>query len=181
MRQILALCLVVLLSAAGIAHAQDKVADPDYAKKVELAKEMHKIRPAKAQVQEAVEQVSRNLGPADRDKFNRMVQKAFDYDKLEKLSSQTMVDLFTVAELQKMVDYFGSPEAKAISQKLPKYQEKIQPEIIRQLDAAMLAERTGGEATPPVVNKGEKPAEKASEKAPAAPSLTVPESAKATP
>jgi len=54
-----------------------------------------------------------------------------------------MVELFTVAELEKMVDYFGSVEAKAIEKKLPQYQEKIQPEIIRMLDAAMIAERTG--------------------------------------
>jgi hypothetical protein len=124
-------------------------ADPDYAKKMELAQEMHKIRPAKTQVQEAIDQVSKNLSPEDRDSFKKMVEKAFDYDRLEKISTETMVELFTVAEMQKMIDYFGSPEAKSIALKLPKYQEKLQPEIIRMLDAAMLAQRTGGSVPPP--------------------------------
>lgn len=155
MRPVLTLCFMSVLFLAGLgsAYAQDKAVaastDPDYAKKLELAQEMHKIRPAKAQVQEAIQQVSANLSPAERDKFNKMVEKAFDYDKLEKLSIDTMVQLFTVPELQKMVDYFGSPEAKAIATKLPKYQERLQPEIVRMLDAAMIADRTGGEAPPP--------------------------------
>lgn len=147
------LFLVAMIALTVSGYAADAVVstDPDYVQKVELAKKMHQIRPAKAQVQEAIDQVSRNLSPIERDKFIKMVDKAFDYAKLEKLSLDTMVETFTVAELQKMVDYFGSPEAKSIAQKLPKYQEKIQPEIIRMMDAAMIVDRTGGEAPPPNV------------------------------
>lgn len=144
-----------VLSFIGFAPAvMAQGAAADTAKKIELAKKMHEIRPAKAQVQEALDQVGRNLPPMERDKFLKMVEGAFDYAKLEKLSIDTMVELFTVAELEKMVEYFGSPEAKVIATKLPEYQKKIQPEIIRSLDAAMMAQRTGAAApavsTPPV-------------------------------
>ena len=150
MRRLMMLCFAVsALSFAGTGFAQEKGAsDPDQARKLELAKEMHKIRPARKQVEEAVGQVSRNLPPLERDRFMKMVEKAFDYDSLEKLSTDTMVELFTVPELEKMVGYFGSDEAKAIEKKLPKYQEKLQPEIIRMLDAAMIAERTGNAPAP---------------------------------
>lgn len=165
----LLLSLVAVGAMAGTAMAQDnKPADPDYAKRLELSQQMHKIRPAKAQVQEAVEQVSANLSPAERDKFKKMVEKAFDYDKLEKLSTETMAELFTVGELQKMVDYFGSAEAESIARKLPKYQEKVQPAIIQMLDAAMIKDRTGNSPPPPNAPKpgDAKPAEKAPDPVP---------------
>ena len=149
MRRTLILCFsafALSLTVAGAGLAQDKAADNDLAKRIELAKEMHKIRSARMQVQEAVDQVGRNLPPLDRDRFMKMVEKAFDYDALEKLSIDTMVELFTVQELEKMVDYFGSAEAKSIEKKLPVYQQKIQPYIIKSLDSAMIADRTGGAA-----------------------------------
>lgn len=173
MRRYLMLCLAVTalsFAATSATMAQDAAApDADLAKRVELAKEMHKIRSARMQVQEAIDQVGRNLPPLDRDRFTKMVEKAFDYDALEKLSVDTMVELFTVQELEKMVDYFGSAEAKSIEKKLPVYQAKIQPYIIQSLDSAMIADRTGNAPaletapTPPVVKKeveaeGEKPA-----------------------
>ncbi len=126
------------------ALAQDKAPDdPRHAKRIELAQEMNKIRPAKTQVREAVGKIAENLPPLDRDRFLRMVDNGFDFDKLEKTSTETMAGLFTVEELQKMVDYFGSPEGKAISEKLPQYQAKLQPEIIKMLDKAMMEQRTG--------------------------------------
>jgi len=138
-----ALTALFLVGVALPAQAQD-----DTARKQELVNKMHEIRPAKAQVDEAIQQVSRNLSPMDRDRFLRMVAKAFDYDKLEALSKSSMMELFTEAEMQKMVDYFGSAEAKTIAEKLPKYQEKLQPEIVRMLDAAMMADRTGATSAP---------------------------------
>ena len=151
MRHTLMLCLAVTalsFSAAGVGMAQDAAPDSDLAKRIELAKEMHKIRSARMQVQEAIDQVGRNLPPLDRDRFTKMVEKAFDYDALEKLSIDTMVELFTTQELQKMVDYFGSAEARSIEKKLPVYQEKIQPYIIKSLDSAMIADRTGNAPAP---------------------------------
>lgn len=154
MRRTLMLCFATFalsLNAAGTGWAQDTAGnDNDLAKRVELAREMHKIRSARMQVQEAVDQVSRNLPPLERDRFIKMVERAFDYEALETLSMDTMVELFTVQELQKMVDYFGSAEARSIEKKLPVYQEKIQPHIIKSLDSAMIAERTGGAADPVV-------------------------------
>jgi len=140
---LLTLSALTLIGAATSVHAQD-----DDARKMALVKQMHEIRPARTQVREAIEQVSRNLPPMERDRFLKMVENAFDYDRLETLSVEAMADLFTLAEMEKMVDYFGSPEAQSIGEKLPKYQERIQPEIIRMLDAAMMAERTGATSSP---------------------------------
>lgn len=158
MRHTLMLCLtasVLALSAMSPALAQEGGKDADRAKRIELATEMHKIRPAKAQVQDAVNQVGQNLPPLDRDRFMKMVENAFDYTKLEKLSIDTMADLYTTQELTKMVEYFGSAEARSIEKKLPTYQEKVQPEIFRMLDSAIIVERTGNAPAPQIAPKAD--------------------------
>lgn len=136
---LLALCL---LSVPAL--AQDDLGDKGV--RMELATQMNTIRPARAQVDEAVRAVSAGLPPMDKERLLKLVDRAFDYKALEKLSIATMADLFSVAELQKMVDYFGSPEAQSIGTKLPQYQEKLQPAIIKMLDAALMVEKTGGPA-----------------------------------
>ena len=147
-RFIAVLTTVMLVSVSAVAMAQENGAgDTDYAaKRRALAEEMHKIRPAREQVDEAIEQVARNLPEGERERFLNMVEDAFDYAALEKKSIDTMVDLFTVVELQAMVDYFGSDEAQSIARKLPKYQDVMQPEIIRSLDKALADDRFGGSA-----------------------------------
>lgn len=154
---LLSLAFLGLLYSPLMAQEVSKpVPEEDMALKTELVDKMHQIRPAKAQVMEAVDQVSRNLPPLERDKFLKMVERGLDVDKLDKLSRQTMMELFTVAELQKMVDYFGSPEAKAIGEKLPKYQEKLQPELFKMMDAAMMEQRTGDKAAPVLTEEAPK-------------------------
>jgi len=157
---------ILSVTAIAVAHAASPAAapaaavpsvssttDPDYSKKLELAKQMQAIQPVKAQVDEVVQQASQQLAPAARDRFLKLVQAAFDYDRLEKASIDAMVSLFTVPELQKMVDYYGSPEAKSSQPKIAQYQTKLQPLIFQMLDKAMIEQRTGGEAPPPNVGK----------------------------
>ena len=57
-----------------------------------------------------------------------------------------MAETFTASELEKMVEYFGSDEAKSIAQKLPVYQAIVEPEITKMMDAALMKLRTGATA-----------------------------------
>lgn len=157
------LACVISVSAIGVAQAAAPVpapaavpapvvkstTDPDYAKKLELAKQMQEIQPVRKQVDDVVQQASASLAPAARDRFLKMTQSAFDYDKLAKASIDAMTEIFTVAELQKMVDYYGSAEAKTTVPKIPLYQQKLQPMIFQMLDKAMIEQRTGSESPPP--------------------------------
>lgn len=141
--------LSLLIGSFAPARAQDQDLG-DKSRRLELAREMNTIRPARAQVDEAVQAVSRNLEPLERERLLNLVERAFDYTALEKLSVETTAELFSVAELEKMVAYFGSPEAKAIATKLNTYQERIQPEILKMLDRALMIEKTGGPGDVPV-------------------------------
>lgn len=135
--------------AATEASVAKSTTDPDYAKKLELAKQMQQIQPVKKQVDDVVQQASASLTPVARDKFLKLTQSAFDYDKLAKASIDAMTEIFTVPELQKMVDYYGSAEAKSTAPKIPMYQSRLQPLIFQMLDKAMIEQRTGSEAPPP--------------------------------
>ena len=130
--------------AAAREEAQKKPAD--YERRLELSKKMHEVQPASMQVIRAIEQVSMQLPPQDRDGFVNAMKKSIDGDKLESVSVGTMAEMFTVTELERMLDYFSSAEARSISEKMPLYNARMQPEIMKMLDAAMMAARTGSAA-----------------------------------
>jgi hypothetical protein len=147
--------------AAGAAPAQaeapavaetmpDPTKSPDWPRRIELAKKMSVIQPASQQVEQAAEQLSLSLPPPDRAAFKARITGAIDDKKLEQTSIDAMARTFTVAELQRMVDYFSTPEARSIAQKMPIYQQLVQPEIVRMMDAAQMQSATGaaGEASP---------------------------------
>jgi len=154
MKKIIWVWCVLIVTLAFPAMAQDPAAQPaDMAQRLELAKKMHEIRPAKVQIEAAIEQMSQRIPPSDRPRFKDIMMKSMDFERLDKLSIETMAEVFTAPELERMVGYFGSAEAASISQKMPVYQSIVQPEIAKMVDAAMMLARTGASApqqsTPP--------------------------------
>ncbi|MBI4030604.1 MAG: hypothetical protein HY370_02915 [Proteobacteria bacterium] len=150
MRQIIRVWCVIVIMLAFPAMAQDSAGKPvDMAQRLDLAKKMHEIRPAKVQIEAAVEQLSQRIPPPDRPRFKDIMMKSMDFEKLDKLSVETMAEVFTAPELERMVGYFGSAEAASISQKMPVYQSIVQPEIAKMVDAAMMSARTGSSVPGP--------------------------------
>lgn len=128
------------------AAAAEQPSDMD--QRIEFARKLHEIQPASAQVTKALEQVGMQLPPQDRDAFMKTMLGAIDDKKLEDMSVQAMAEIFTLPELQRMYGYFSTPEARAISGKMPVYNARMQPEIMKMIDAAMMAARTGGGSAP---------------------------------
>lgn len=122
-------------------------ADAAFERRLVLARQMNDIRPARQQVEEAVDMAIVKLSMNDRDVFKEEILSSFDFEKLEKLSVGTMTDIFAENELQRMVDYFGATEAQSISRKQKIYQQILQPEIIKTLDRAFMKIRTGKSQT----------------------------------
>ena len=73
-----------------------------------------------------------------------------NYQAIEKISIDAMAETYTLPELQAMVDYYSKPEAISAAAKDQAYGQKVYPEIMRMLDAAMMKVRTGGDASAPV-------------------------------
>lgn len=160
MKKTAAVLVFLAMLAPHVAAAQQKPAgDPsapaaqkaatDEEQRLDLSRKMHEIQPARTQVMRAIDQVSQQLPPADRDAFRNAMMGAIDDKKLEDTSIRAMAEIFTVAELERMLSYFSSPEARSISEKMSVYNGRMQPEIMKMIDAAMMAARTGAGGPPP--------------------------------
>jgi hypothetical protein len=141
------LALFAAVSLTSFA-ARAQTPDPkDMAERHALAKKIHEIKPVREQVEVVIGEISQRLPEANREQFRQRMIEVFEFDTLEKTSEDAMAEVFTAAELKRMVEYFGSEEAKAIAQKMPIYQQLVQPEITKLVDKAMMTVRTG-EASP---------------------------------
>jgi hypothetical protein len=105
---------------------------------------MHKLRPTAGQVEAAIDRIAEtNLPETERRAFRDRMMTAIDIQKLDDISIKAMAEVFTVPELQKMIEYYSTPESRSAAQKMPIYQNMVQPEISKMLDAALLELRTG--------------------------------------
>ncbi len=112
-------------------------------KKLELAKAMHKIRPTREQVNSAVRRASLNLPQQERVSFVMAMGSMLNYNAIERISVDAMVETYSYKELEAMVEYFSKPEAKSASKKVPSWAMKVHPEIVRMIDRAMMRLKTG--------------------------------------
>ncbi len=115
------------------------------AKKAELATKMHQIRPTRVQVDSAIEQAAMNMPEAERQPFIAAMKSVLNYNAIEKISVDAMVDTFTLPELEAMVAYHSTPEAQSVSQKMSTWAMKVQPEVVRMIDTAIMRVKTGAE------------------------------------
>lgn len=112
-------------------------------KRVELATQMHQFRPAKEQVDNAIDTVALRLPASEQDVFKTAMRNVLNYQAIEKISIDAMAETFTQKELEVMVEYYSKPETRAISDKYTTYQQKVGPQIVQMIDSAMMRVRTG--------------------------------------
>jgi len=113
------------------------------AKKIKLAKEMHKIRPTREQVNSAVRKASMSLSEYEQASFISAMESMLNYNAIERISVDAMVETYSHKELVSMVEYFSKPEAMSASKKILPWARKVQPEIAHMIDRAMMRIRTG--------------------------------------
>ncbi|MGH1375834.1 MAG: hypothetical protein ACRBCK_05735 [Alphaproteobacteria bacterium] len=128
----------------SIDEAKAELEDKELAeKKIELARIMHKVRPTRDQVDGAIKRASLALPATERQAFVGAMQSMLNYNAIERISMDAMVQTYTFKELKSMVDYFSKPEAKSASDKTGHWARAVQPEIARMIDRAMMRVRTG--------------------------------------
>lgn len=121
------------------------VADSGFAQRLELAKKMNELNPAAKQIDSAIESVAARVSDVDREAFKSGMRNLLNYRALEQISINAMAETYTLEELKAMVDYYSKPEGKSAAAKVSQYQAKVQPEITRMLDRAIMNMKTGGE------------------------------------
>jgi hypothetical protein len=143
----------------------------DLSQRLALARKINEITPIKGQIEAGVDHAAQRIPATKRETFKSRVMGAIDEQKLEESSINAMAQTFTLPELQRMYDYYSTPEAHAIAEKWPIYRQLVQPEIVRMMDKAMMEARTGGPgdapaaepaaaATPPAYPHSTTPAKK---------------------
>lgn len=160
--RILFLALMLTFALSVQVYAQDEGTSPeaaaeasevdaaspaadDFQQRLDLAKEMHKIRPTKQQVDAAVESISVRIPADQRDAFKANMRSILNYNAIEKISINAMAETFSIEELEAMVEYNKKPEAQSAADKMSEYQSKVSPEIIQMIDKAIMRMRTGTE------------------------------------
>lgn len=129
--------------AAATTPADVSAPADDMTQRIALAEKMHDIWPVRTKVEDALDIAAQSFPEDQRDKFKSGMRKAIKYDQLEEESIAAMAKLFTVAELQKMVDFYGSPEGKSVSAKTDDYMKALEPVMTKMLDQALIEVRTG--------------------------------------
>lgn len=118
----------------------------DFAQRLVLAEKMLEIRPAKGQLENAVSQYVSNYlfnsPEEDQENFRDAVLSVMNPKALEKITVDAYAEIFTLAELESMVEYFAKPEARSASNKQGQLSARIAPQIIEMLDQALIRLRT---------------------------------------
>ncbi len=130
-----------------LAHPSFAVAQgDDFAQRLVLAERMLEIRPAKMQLESAVDSYISNymFAYTERDQqiFRTAVLKVMNPKALEKVTVDAYAETFTLKELEAMVEYYAKPEARSAGEKQLEFDRKIAPEIVEMLDQALMKVRT---------------------------------------
>lgn len=122
--------------------------DESYEERLKLAQKMHEIWPMRQKVESALDALANNIKESERLKFKAGLRKAINYEALEETSIDAMADIYTIDELTKMIDFYGSKEGKSISYKNKDYEKALQPIMIKMMDKAFLDAKMGSQSFP---------------------------------
>jgi hypothetical protein len=117
--------------------------EDDSAKRLELSGRMHEIWPMRTRMETVIDNVAGNFEQEQQNKIKASLRKSMDYKQLEEESTKAMAEIFTVQELQAMIDFYGSESGRAISAKTADYEIALRPIMMKIMDKAMLDLRTG--------------------------------------
>ena len=134
--------IFVLYIFAHPAYAQED----DFPQRLELAEKMLEIRPAKQQLEIAVnaylDRAMADASENDKEIVRSALLKIMNPKALEKITVDSYAEIFTLKELEAMVAYYRLPEARSASDKQGQINARIAPEIVRMLDQALTKFRT---------------------------------------
>lgn len=129
---------VVLLTLTGSAFATDVLSDTPE-NRAKLADEYLKEISVKDQLDDMAERVAATVPENQREAFKSMLTKHFDVDALVAAEKQSLAKIFTVGELNAMVEYQSTPEGKSSMKKMGAYLADLMPVIQAELKRAVQA------------------------------------------
>ena len=112
----------LLVASGGIGYAQDTSGN-----RLEAAYRYVRTSDVLKMMNEIVEQFALNLPENRREAFIQFMSESLDIQMLESVMVTSMVQHFTVNELNALADFYGSPEGVSIMKKFPAYMATAMP------------------------------------------------------
>ena len=117
--------------------------EENYEQRLELSRKMHEIWPTRPKVEMALENVAEQVDPMNRAQFKAGMRRAIKFEALEEASIDAMADIFTVEELEAMIEFYGSKEGRSVSHKTEDYERALQPIMTKMIDKSLLDVKLG--------------------------------------
>lgn len=116
------------------AMAQDT---SDTAAKMDLAKKYSTLAPLQDAINKSIEELVLQVPMDNRVLLKSTLERNIKIDQLESVSEMAMVDVFTLNELEALVAFYETPEGRAIKDKMPLYQSRLEPIITQMIRDAV--------------------------------------------
>lgn len=123
MKLLLSTSLALMIFAAPV-MAQDT---SEMAQKLELAKQYSGFISIEEEVNKSIEDLVVQLPVEKRALLKSTLERNIKVDQLQSVSEMALADVFTVKELQALVNFYSTPEGMAIKEKMPVYQSRLEP------------------------------------------------------
>jgi len=99
----------------------------DMAKKLKLAKRYSTSVPVAKEIDKSIEELVVQVPVEKRVLLKSTLERNIKIDQLQSVSEMALADVFTVKELEALVRFYETSEGKAIKEKMPEYQSRLEP------------------------------------------------------
>ncbi len=131
----------VVADDTGVDHTHDhdkEVKKPQDPVKLDLATKLNAAWGVKDQANAMINLIAREVPEAQRESFRRYMTTVIDLDEVDRISISAAVDVFTVEELEAMLEYYSKDVVKAAEKKRARYNQLIAPQIKTMIDKGMI-------------------------------------------
>jgi hypothetical protein len=80
-------------------------------------------------MRDTAEKVATNLPETKRERFLDTMTKRFDFETINEVMIRSMVNRFTVREIDALANFYGSPEGKSVMKKFGLFMADVAPTI----------------------------------------------------
>ena len=136
MIKFLTLTTVLLLSCMTPVFAQQS---DDMNERLKIAKEYNQIFPVKQDIETAISAMILQVPAADRPLLESILKRNVNVERLETASQLALAETFTLEELKALMAFYKTDSGKAVKEKMPQFQQKIQP-ILETMDRQSIEE-----------------------------------------
>lgn len=136
MQAIKAVCFAFLILMAGVPAVRAQSADTPENRKAAAARYAATFD-FNDQMTRSLEAIAQSLPPEKRDEFVRQISSLIDFDEYRRFLMGTLVTLFNTDELNRLADFYGTPEGQSILKKMPQMMSALMPYMQQQMIKAI--------------------------------------------